>query len=137
MSGSRRRARTGNAAHPVVYPKPVIIIIRGEGNSESRPDQLFARSSFFFLALGKTRCRNSRVRCSWIKINDIYLLSFFLFPRITIRGESEIAYHGICRVATCIGVQFLETGYIAHLVESCCIFFFWRKIGFRKEMLEE
>lgn len=100
MSGSRRRARTGNAAHPVVYPKPVIIIIRGEGNSESRPDQLFARSSFFFLALGKTRCRNSRVRCSWIKINDIYLLSFFLFPRITIRGESEIAYHGICRVAT-------------------------------------
>ena len=59
-----------------------------------------ARSSFFFLARGKTRYRNSRVRCSWIKINDIYLLSFFLFPRITIRGESEIAYHGICRVAT-------------------------------------
>ena len=49
----RRRARTGSAAHPsVVYPKPVIIIIgeNGEGNSESRPDQLFL-FSFFFLTL--------------------------------------------------------------------------------------
>lgn len=78
----------------------------GEGNSESRPDQLFLFSFFFSHAI---------INARWIKkINYIYIylfvrvFSLFLFPRTTIRGESEIAYRGLWRVVTLLRIAIFK-----------------------------